>query len=228
MLINIGHGNISATRFDGVPHGTIKIQFWFPLEVEALAEAKYASVTELAKISKSVRNFCGTVYEQKKLATFGIDAEVMPLALLQEDLDKAETSLPEDYSVLILVDENYGKLLKELEIDLPHVKFGWNQGKSKDYSCIVSFYQFAALDEAILIALVNGRNVISNIEAPYCGFIDPSQSWEAFKKELYYKIREYRAKAFNQEAKAYYMDLVDPQKFKETILSLKPCELEVV
>lgn len=228
MLINLGHGNISASRFDGISKETVKIQFWFPLEVEALAEAKYTSVTEMARISKEVKSFCGTIYEQKKLESFGIEADVLPLALAEEDLAKAETKLPDQHSVLVLVDENYAKLLKELEVDLPHITFGWNQGKVKDFSCVVSFYQFATLDEAILIAHINGRNVISNIQAPYCGFIDPTQTWESFKKELYYKIREYKTKPFNEEAKALYLDLVDPKKFKEELTALKPFELVIV
>lgn len=228
MLVNLGHGNISASRFDGIGENVVKVQFWFPLEVEALSEAKYASVTELARISKSVKNFCATIYEQKKLASFGIEADILPLTLTEEDISKAETFLPEKYSVLVLVDESYGKLLKELEVDLPHIKFGWNQGKAKDYSCVMSFYQFASLDEAILIAHINGRNVISNVEAPYCGYVDPSQPWELFKKELYYKLRDYRNKPFNQEAKEYYRSLIDPEKFKNALLALKPTELAVV
>jgi glycosyltransferase involved in cell wall biosynthesis len=226
MIFNLGYGYLS--RFEDAAPDAVRVQYWIPGEIAGLAEAKYSTVLETIRIAKGTHNFCNTVYEQTKLADLGISAEILPLALHQDDLAKVQDKLPEDFSALILADEAYAKLLTELQIDLPYIKFGTAAGKIADYSCVISFYTFAALDEPILVAHVNGRHVISNIQAPYCGYIDPAQSWDDFKKDLYQKIREAKGKHFNKEAQAYYLQMFAPDKFKERVTSLMAPVLEVV
>lgn len=217
-LFNIGYGFLS--RFEGIDSNVTKIQFWVPGEIEGLAEARYSVVMETIRIAKGVINLCSTTYEKHKLAELGISAEVIPLALLREDLELTQESLPDEFSVLILCDDAYSKILKDVPLDLPHIRFGFNSGHVKDYSCVLSFYRFATVDEAVLVALVNGRNVISNIQAPFCGFVDPGQSYELFKKDLYDAIRAARAKPLNHEAQRYYRNLIDPGKFRARIASM--------
>ncbi len=226
MIINLGYGLMS--RFEGIPSETIKIQYWLPGEIAGLAEAKYNVVMETIRVAKGVTNYCNTDYEKNKLGELGITAEVLPLPISHEDMNKVSHELPKEFSILVATDEAYAKLFKELSIDLPHIKFSFNSGKVDDFSCLMYFYQFATVDNAVLVAHVNGRNVISNIQAPFCGFIDPDQSWELFKKELFERIREARSYPFNKEAQDYYLSLASPDNFKSNILThLKP-ELEVV
>lgn len=226
-IINIGYGHLS--RFEGIGPDVAKIQYWVPGEIEGLAEAKYSVVMETIRIAKGVTNLCNTQYEQNRLSNLGITADVLPLALKADDLEKTRTTLPAEFSVLVLCDEAYGKLLHDIQLDLPHIKFGFHSGKIQDYSCVLSFYRFATVDEAVLVALVNGRTVISNIEAPFCGYVDPGQNWEVVKKELYEKIREARGKPLNTQAQAYYRQLASPTAFKERILSYRRApQLEVV
>lgn len=225
-VVNFGYGFLS--RFEGIADSVTKVQYWLPAEIEGLKEAKYAIVMETIRVAKGVHNYCNTAYEQNKLSELGITADVLPMPLEKDDLDKVSRSLPEKFSVLLATDKAYSDLLKEIAIDLPHIQFSYNAGLVNDFSCFVSFYQFAALDNAMLMAHVNGRNIISNVQAPYCGFIDPDQSWEKFKKELYDKIAEIKKASFNQEAQDYYLAQSDPEKFRETIWSLRKQPLEVI
>ncbi len=158
----------------------------------------------------------------------GIQADVLPLPLESSDMEKVAGSLPEKFTVLVATDKSYAELLKDLTVDLPHIDFKFNAAKTSDFSCYLAFYQFAALDTAMLTAHVNGRNVISNVQAPYCGFVDPDQSWEKFKKDLYDKISEVKAKPFNKEAQEYYLEFSKPGKFKDAILALSKTGLEVL
>lgn len=226
VLFNLGYGFLS--RFEGIPDTTVKIQYWLPGEIAGLAEAKYNVVMETIRIAKGVINYCGTDYEKNKLADLGITAEVLPLPIDEDEAAKIRTDLPKEFSVLVATDDAYAELLKDIEVDLPHIKFGFRTGKIDDYSCFLSFYQFAALDDAMLIALVNGRHVISNVLSPYCGFVDPEQTWDNFKRDLYEKIREVSTLPFNADAQAFYKDLADPKTFREKIKSLVKPELEVV
>lgn len=226
VLFNLGYGFLS--RFEGIPSDTVKIQFWTPGEIAGLGEAKYSVVMETIRIAKGVNNWCATEYEKNKLAEMGISSEVVPLPIDEENLGKISTSLPEEFSVLVMTDEAYAQLLKDLQIDLPHIKFGFSSGKVKDYSAVMSFYQFATVDDPVLIAHLNGRNVISNIQAPFCGYIDPDQSWDKFKSDLYEKIRIVSGLPYNKEASDYYKQLANPKRFIERINGLKKPVLEVI
>lgn len=225
-ILNIGYSMLS--RFEGIADDVTKIQYWLPGEIEALKEAKYSVVVETIKVSKRVTNLCNTIYEKNSLKDLGIDCEILPLPLSAEQLEKVSTSLPEKFSVLVSTDKAYSELLKDLKLDLPHINFGFNAGKVSEYSAFLSFYQFAALDNAMLMALVNGRHVISNVQSPHCGFVDPDQSWEKFKATLYEKIREISTKPFNQEAKEHYLEMAGPGKFREAIESLRKVPMEVL
>ena len=226
MVFVFGYG--WASRFDGIPKEVVKIQYWVPAEIAGLCEAKYSVVLETVRVAKGVINLCNTEYEKNRLADLGIEAEVVPLPLAEVDLENVCTTLPEKFKVLLVTDEAYGKLLKEIPQDLPHIEFVHGEASIKECSCVMSFYRFSALDDALLLAHVNGRNVISNVQAPYCGFVDPDAEYEDFKKALYEKIREVKAAAFNKEAQEYYLDFADPKKFAENILSRSRRVLEVV
>lgn len=226
VILNIGYGFMS--RFAGIPEETVKIQYWVPGEIEALKDAKYSTVLETIRIAKGVINYCNTEYEKNRLAELGIEAEVVPLPLAKEDMANVSKELPEKFCVLVATDKSYADLLKDLSIDLPHVKFIYNAAKVTEFSCFLSFYQFAALDNAILIAQVNGRHVISNVQAPYCGFVDPELTWEEFKKQLYTELRNVRSKPINLAAQAYYLGESDPERFRLAITALAQTPLEVI
>lgn len=228
MIFNLGYNLMS--RFEGLSADLVKIQYWLPAEIEGLRNARYPTVMETIRVAKGVINYCNTPYEANKLEELGISAEVVPLPLADQDIKKVQKTLPEKFTILVATDKAYSDLLKEIAIDLPHINFVYNAAKASDFSCFMSFYQFAALDNAMLIAHVNGRHVISNVQAPYCGFVDPDQSWEKFKLTLYDKIREIKDKPFNSEAQDYYLEESSPLKFKSKVSSLllKPMEVSNV
>lgn len=220
-ILNLGYNFMS--RWEGIKDEVTKIQYWIPGEIEGLKKASYTTVMETIRIAKKTVNFCNTQYEKNKLEELGISAQVVPLPLSAGDMKKVQTSLPEKFVVQVATDQAYSDLLKDLALDLPHIEFSYKQAaKTSDFSCFLSFYTFAALDNAMLVAHVNGRNVISNVQAPYCGFIDPDQNWECFKKALYDKINEARKNAFNKEAQDYYMDFANPEQFIRKMWNLTP------
>ena len=225
MIVNLGYSFLS--RFEGLTPDVVKVQYWIPAEIEGIRapNASYKTVVETVKVAQCVKNYCGTDYEKNKLEEIGITAEVMPLPLMKEDMAKVSRELPKDFTILLATDKSYADLFKDISVDLPHIKFIHNAGKVSNFSCFMSFYQFAALDSAMLTAHVNGRHVISNVQAPYCGFVDPDQSWEKFKKDLYDKIHEVASLPLNQEAQDYYLKEADPVRFKEAIDSLLKKEM---
>lgn len=228
MIVNLGYNFLS--RFEGIGADVVKVQYWIPGEIEGLRapNASYKTVMETVRIAKEVQNYCGTEYEKNKLGEIGISAEVMPLPLTEKDIAKVSHKLPSQFTLLVATDKSYADLLKDLSIDLPHIKFIYNAGKIEDFSCFLSFYQFAALDSAMLTAHVNGRHVISNVQAPYCGFVDPDQSWEKFKKDLYDQIRAVMNCPLNEEAQNYYLEEANPIRFRDALHKLLKKELVIL
>lgn len=224
-ILNFGYSYMS--RFDGIASDVTKIQYWLPGEIELLKTRSYEVVMQTVKVAKGVINWVNTQYEQNKLSEYGIESEVVHLPLAKEDYEKVSHELPKDFTVLVSTDQAYADLLKDLSTDLPHINFKYNAAKVEDFSCYVSFYQFAALDNAMLIAHINGRPVISNVQAPFCGFIDPDQTWEKFKAELYRQIAILRNSKINKEAQDYYLELSKPEKFIEKVNSYNKIALEV-
>lgn len=224
-IFNLGYSFMS--RFENIADDVTKIQYWLPGEIEGLKDAKYSVVMETIRIAKGVINLCNTEYEKNQLKELGVTCEVLPLPLAEEDREKLAKDLPQDFSILVDTDEAYAKLLREMEIDLPHIRFLYASAKVQDFACFLSFHQFATLDQGMLIAHVNGRHVISNVQAPYCGFIDPDQSWEGFKKNLYDKVREVKFRPFEVDAQSYYLGLADPGVFRQTIRNFRRVVLEV-
>jgi hypothetical protein len=158
--------------------------------------------------------------------------QVLPLPSEVED---AETKLPLEYRVLLDIDEMYMPVFKTIKQDLPYILIDDLNFKTNptaniaDYSLLVSFQKFPSVNEGIRRFLINGRNVISNVEAPYCGHFDMELTMKDFKQNLIRAIRNGRHLPFNQEAQDYYKGQVSPTAFGDKLRSLfsKP-ELEVV
>lgn len=227
MIINVGYNPV--IRFENVKEGVVKIQYWMPWDIDCLEQIahKTAKLTiELA--NKEVdHHFCNEVYSKNRLVSLGINAEVLPLP---SEIDDLETTLPETFRVLLDVDKAHAPIIKDIEKDIPYVAIDRldNAVPITQYSMLVSFYEHPTIDEAMRRFLLNGRHVISNVQAPFCGFLDLEVSHPEFKRELIARIRLARELPFNKEAQDYYKSVVAPDKFKERIFSLQKPVLEVV
>ncbi len=228
MVLNLGYSPM--IRFEGVKESCVKIQYWLPWDIDALEQIAHRTAKETIRLANAEVNhhFCNEIVSRNRLESLGIHAEVLPLPSEVEDL---EIGLPEVFRVLVDTDKTYHPLVKDIEKDLPYIKIDRLEHAASipEYSMLVSFYEHPTVDEAMRRFLLRGRNVISNVQAPFCGFLDLELGHPEFRRELISRIRMARHLPFNKEAQAYYKSLVDPSKFKEKILSLtNTVSLEVV
>lgn len=227
MVVNVGYSPM--IRFDGAKEKAVKVQYWMPWDIDCLEQIahKTAKLTiELA--NKEVNHhFCNEIVSKNRLESLGIHAEVLPLPTEIEDL---EATLPETFRVLIDTDKAYTPVTKELEKDLPYIAIDRldRAAPITDYSLLISFYEHPTIDEAIRKFLLNGRNVISNVQAPFCGFMDLEVAHPEFRRDLIARIRLARGLPFNKEAQDYYKTIVAPSKFKERLMELRKSQMEVV
>jgi hypothetical protein len=227
MVINLGYSPM--IRFENVKEGAIKIHYWMPWDIDCLEQIAHKTAKETIRLANLEVNhhFCNEIVSKNRLESLGIEAEIVPLPTEVDDL---ETELPETFRVLIDTDHAYAPITKDLEKDLPYIAIDRldRAAPLTDYSLLISFYEHPTIDEAMRRFLLNGRNVISNVQAPFCGFLDLEISHPEFRRELITRIRTARELPFNKEAQDYYRTIVAPDKFRERLESLKKPTLEVI
>jgi len=236
LALGISFHNV---QFPDAPEDCIKCLYWRTKDIEAFEEyGLLSSIQLLEKFKETIHHhYVNEMFAQKRLKRL-FDFVGLPepkLLPLPSDTDEAETKLPEDYRVLLSIDEMYLPIFKTIKQDLPYIRideldFKTNPtAKISDYSLLISFQKFPGLDEGIRRFLINGRNVISNVTAPYCGNFDLDISMKDFKQNLIRAIRDGRHLPFNKEAQDYYKAQVSPEVFRERILALLPKpKMEVV
>lgn len=228
MILNLGYSQM--IRFKGVSEDCIKIHYWLPWDIDCLYEIAHKTARETIRLAnlEVTHHFCNDIISKKRLSDLGITAEILPLPT---EIDDLEDKLPDEFRVLIYADKAHEPIVKDIDKDLPYIKIDYVDYAAhiKDYSLLVDFHENPFTSEEIKRFILNGRNIISNVQAPFCGYLDLEVNHTEFRKELISRIRLAREYPFNKEGQDYYKQLVDPSKFKDKVLSLLPkSQLEVV
>lgn len=221
MIFNLGYSQM--VRFEGVPADVVKVHYWLPWDIDCLYEISHRTARETIKNAnlEITHQFCNDIISKKRLKELGIEATILPLPT---EIDDLESKLPDDFRVLVDVDKTFAPIVANLDKDIPYIPIDALDYAAdiKKYSLLLSFHENAYADEGMKRFMLNGRNIISNVQAPFCGFFDLEVGHTEFRKELIMRIRMARDYAFNKEAQTYYKTIVDPSKFKERVLALLP------
>lgn len=226
-------------QFPNAPSDCVKCLYWRTKDIEAFENYNFLGAIELlGKFKESIQHhYVNEMFAQKRLQRLfdfvGIPApELLPLP---SDTQEAETELPKNYRVLLSIDEMYLPVFKTIKQDLPYIDIEELDYKTNptasisDYSLLVSFQKFPSVDEGIRRFLINGRNVISNVQAPFCGNFDTDITMKEFKQSMIKAIRDGRDLPFNKTAQDYYRAQVSPDTFASKVTALiKAPALEVV
>jgi len=209
-----------------------KVIYWMGGDAEGLAMGPFTLVSSIMEKLKSntITNICDSEQSRKTLEGLGITAEILPYP---REEGQVFTSLPEKFKVLALADDNYKAHLDAIINALPNIEFTIVRDKTgyniNDYSAGIQFTAFDSLIEASKKMLIHGRYMISTVQEPYSGYVDPSNI-STFKAEVVNRIMELsETKEINREAADYYLETTDPETFKARITALTvPPALEVV
>lgn len=217
--------------FNQLPETTKKIIYWMGLDSEMIYSAPYHEVVQLIKkINEVVKvHFCEGERTRKILESMGIKAEILPFP---RETGQAVDYLPEKFKVLALSDENFKAHMNAVIKSMPDVNFTIVEHNKpydiKDYTVGIQFTSYPRLLINSMKMLMNGRYMISNIQEPYSGYVDTSDVTK-FKEAVIEKIETLKkTKDLNVEAQKYYMELSEPEVFKETIKKQVYGGLEVV
>lgn len=206
-----------------------RILFWRAQDVHTLRnEVSMAAVEALAiAVNGAVDfQFCEDKIVRDALQRMNFKAVVLPLPLdFSGEKDKA---LPAKFRVLMDVDPSYAPVFESIERAIPDVEFKKWEGAINvdDFSVMVKFGPERSIDTGVKKMLLAGRRVISNIQAPFCGYIaGETDSIEKTRKEVIAAIRKIQdEKKLNKEAQAFYRDACSTKKFigvLETVCKLR-------
>jgi glycosyltransferase involved in cell wall biosynthesis len=225
-VINLGFGD--DIRFRNARKDCLKIQYWMPWDIDGLENIPYRSAIQTIRnaLKEVDIHLCNEIVSQKRLRNLGVDpgkgivADIVPLPT---DAKETCTSLPKDFKVLLDIHEVYRPVFRDIRAAVPYIAMddiadSQYVAPIDQYSLLVSFYPHPTIDEAIRRSLLNGRNVISNVQAPYCGHIDLEVGFGEFKDKMIQRLRDARFLPFNKEAQTYYLKMADPTSFRDAIM----------
>lgn len=235
----LGISFTNAMKLEEFGADCVKCLYWRTKDIEAFEQYGLLPAIQLLEKFKNLVNyhFVNEMVSQKRLKRlFDFMGYESPRILpLPSEVEEAETKLPDEYRVLLEIDDMYMPVFKSIKQDLPYIQIDDLNFKTNptanisDYSLLVSFQKFPSVNEGIRRFLINGRNVISNVEAPYCGNFDMELTMKDFKQNLIRAIRDGRQLKFNQKGQEFYKGQVDPKAFGEELKALiKAPELAVV
>ncbi len=206
-----------------------RILFWRAQDVHTLRnEVPMAAVEALsATLNGAVDfQFCEDPIVKDALRRMGFKAVVLPLPL--DFSDAKDKALPAKFKVLTDIEPEYAPVFESIERALPDVEFVKWVGaiNCDDFSALIKFNKERSIDTSVKKMLLSGRRVISNIQAPFCGYIAAEQeSVEKTRKAVIAAVRAVQdEKKLNKEAQTYYRDICSPKKFVEVLQSL--CKLK--
>lgn len=204
------------------------ILFWRGVDVYSLrAEASRDSADALAVLLNANvdTQLCEDIQTKRKLEGMGFKVSVLPLPL---DYSKDEVKPLGEFKVLYDVHEQYHEVFDYIKRSMPDVPSDELNGfkEASDYTVLVRFQPDRSVDTNLKKCLLNGRYVVSNVAAPYCGLVDIDKSMEEAKTNITKSIRSIqRIKEINSKAIEFYKDICSKDKFTSALTILTSKEL---
>lgn len=195
-----------------------KIMFLTADDVEGI----YCNLSKEALDEYAPRiNALGKIYVEDKRARdlmvkCGFNVEVLPLPVISTE---SVTPLPEKPKFLCDVGLAYGQVFNAIQRAIPDIELapiGGIQDASR-YTGIISFKKQRLMRPQVKRMLAAGRQVISNIQAPFAGFLDDRQSDAAFMRSFVSRIRSVVKASQSKEQVRYWIDEKRINRVKEAI-----------
>ena len=168
-----------------------KIIFWTADNIAEINNAiSHRALLEYTKaLNCQTMQFVEDLYAKRIMESIGFNVSVLPLPMVNTDNIEA---LPEKATVLVDFSNEYRQLVSCLQHSLPDISFDFvNAAKPiKDYTAILSLNTEKTMSFNIKRMLLAGRNVISNIQSPFCGYVEDTGEIGKYVSNLVDTIRK--------------------------------------
>ena len=210
--------DINAKMFNDPKNKVKKILFWRGSDLQTLWHYTSPAVVEalVTTLNRSMHfQFCEDKVTRDLLQKAGFKAVIFPLPMKSEG--ELSVSLPAEFKVVVDCAQEFGTFFQAIEKAMPDIRCSPFKGamNTDEISVFVQFLNEKSVNSIVKKVLLNGRFVISNIQAPYCGFVSDNQPLEVIRTQLIRRIREVQERGvINSDGRAYYAGVSSPDKFK--------------
>lgn len=199
---------------------TKKFLFWTPENINEVYNGTSLSAIDKYSIllNNSTKMFVEDMQAEKLMKRAGFNISVLPMPMRGPDEIK---EMPEAKKVLVDICADYGHVFTSLEKSLPDIELEIVDGahKIEDFRGCLHFYLDRTMSNTIKRMILCGRHVISNVQAPFAGYVDDMKQPDIFIPQMVEKIRDMVKKPVNTSALEYYKRLLDPGKLKAMLES---------
>jgi len=195
-----------------------KYLFWMPDNITEIYNG--LSLTAMIKYStllnSSVTQFVEDIAAKDMMDRAGFKVDLMPFPIVNSE---KSSPLPEKPVFLFDICPEYSHAFNSLERSLPDVKLEpvTETAELSKFTGLLYFYLDRTMNTSIKRALLSGRYVVSNVKAPFAGYVDDTKSPDFFIPEMVDKIRSLIDSNTNEQARAYYEKNSTHEKLKEIL-----------
>jgi glycosyltransferase involved in cell wall biosynthesis len=193
--------------------GMKKILFWTSDNINEIYNGtKFQTIDAFSGLlNKTAVQYVEDLEAKRLMTRAGFKVEIMPLPIGKVNI----LPKPKEKKWAVDIAGDYSPMLVVVEKSLPDIPLEMLQGSARlsDYVGVIHFFKDRTLTTTIKRAHLTGRHVISNVQSPYCGFIDDKWDMEKFIVEGVEKIRELTNKEPDPDAGKMY----EGSKFLEAV-----------
>lgn len=167
-------------------------------------------------LNSSTKQFVEDITAKNMMEKAGFNVEVLPMPL--QNLNEPEP-LPGEPIWAVDICPEYGPLFEVADGSLPDIKLERLTGKRKasDYTGILHFYLDRTMNNTIKRMILTGRHVISNVKAPFAGYVNDQEAPERILSSMVDKVRFVSELGLNTKARDYYASSLDKSRLMEAL-----------
>lgn len=165
-----------------------------------------------ANLNGQVKQFVDDKAAYDLMKRAGFDVEILPIPMEV----KPPTPLPDARRFAVDVNLNYNPVLNVLQRSLPDVELVPMSGAHdlNDFAGLVHLHPDRSISIGMKRAVLMGRPVVSNVQAPFMGYVNDTVGLDKFIPEIVNKIREV-AYGRSCAGRDYYVKEASPERLKE-------------
>lgn len=192
-----------------------KVIFWTPEDItEIHTRLNWLAIKKYRILLNSMVNLKMFVEDKAaydRMTEVGFNVEIKPRPMIAGEVKP----LPDRPRFAVDIDSTYHPLFTVLEKSLPDVELVPLTGtlNLSDFTGLCHFHPDRTTSQSIKRALMMGRKVISNVQAPFTGGLDDTQDYSKLIPECVEKIRAAAFAPQDLNGRQYYSALSDPRNF---------------
>lgn len=198
--------------------GTRKFLFWMKEDIDEIYErVSFSAIDSYSRLlNSSCRQFVEDKAASRALSRAGFKVEIMPLPTAQ---GSATASVADGDRWLVDISKEYGHVFQALDLSLPDFKLETLDGAKRisDYAGILCFHPARTLNQPIKRMLLSGRHVISNVQQPFCGYVEDGDTQERLMSGIVDGIRKAKRSSSNAEAANYCAEAFGAKRLLEAM-----------